>query len=204
MQPSSPKASGMNNPARLALMIVVLLVPGVTYAWEGKVIAVERADLIQVMKDIGKQETVRLYGIHSPGGTQPFAETARLYMHKRVLGKTVRVDPLIVDPFNRIIAWVYLDGECLNKELLKQGMTWWYRKYVPFETDLAALEEEARKAKVGLWAYPSPIPPWEFNKSAAPAEKEQRSPLGKPGMIRQRLKDVLSGEKQPPDDRPEQ
>jgi micrococcal nuclease len=175
---------------------VVLLVPGVTYAWEGKVIAVDRADQIQVMKDIGKVETVRLYGIDSPGAPQPFGETARLYTHKRVVGKIVRVDPLIVDPFNRIIAWVYTDGECLNKELLRQGMTWWYRKYVPFETELAALEEEARNAKIGLWAYPSPIPPWEFNAPATPAERVQRSPLGKPGMIRQRLKDMLSGQEE--------
>ena len=186
----------MNHPARLALIILALLSPDLACAWEGKVTAVQRADQIQVMKDIGKVETVRLYGIHSPGAPQPFGETARLYMHKRVLGKIVRVDPLIADPSNRIIAWVYMDGECLNKELLTQGMTWWYRKYVPFETELAALEDEARKAKVGLWAYPSPIPPWEFNVSATPAEKEQRSPLGKPGMIRQRLKDMLSGQEE--------
>jgi len=78
-------------------------------------------------------------------------------------------------------------------------MTRWYRKYVPFETELAALEEEARKAKLGLWANPSPIPPWESNISATPAEKEQRSPLGKPGMIRQRLKDMLSGQEADPE-----
>lgn len=194
----------MNHPARLALILLGLLAPGFTYAWEGNVVAVQRSDLIQVMKDVGKVETVRLYGIHSPGAPQPFGETATQYMQERVLGKIVRVDPLIVDPFNRIIAWVYLDGECLNKELLRQGMTWWYRKYVPFETELAALEEEARKAKRGLWAYPSPIPPSEFNMSAAPAEKQQRSPLGKPGMIRQRLIDMLSGQEQPRDDQPEQ
>jgi micrococcal nuclease len=187
MRLSGPKLNVMNHPVRLALIILALLSPDLACAWEGKVVAVERADRIQVMKDVAKIETVRLYGIHSPGAPQPFGETARRYMLNRVLGKIVRVDSLIVDPFNRIIAWVYLDGECLNEELLRQGMTWWYRKYVPFETGLAALEEEARKAKVGLWANPSPIPPWEFNVSAAPAEKEQRSPLGKPGMIRQRL-----------------
>jgi hypothetical protein len=77
-------------------------------------------------------------------------------------------------------------------------MTWWYRKYVPFETELADLEEEARQAKRGLWAYPSPIPPWQFNTSATPAEREQRSPLGKPGMIRERLRNMLSGQEEGP------
>jgi micrococcal nuclease len=184
----------MNHAARLALVILALSAPGVVHAWEGKVIAVDRADQIQVMKDIGRTETVRLYGIHSPGAPQHFGETASQYMRNRVLGKIVRIDPLIVDPFKRVVAWVYLDDECLNKELLRQGMTWWYRKYVPFETELAALEEEARQAKIGLWAYPSPIPPWQFNMSATPAEREQRSPLGKPGMIRERLRNMLSGQ----------
>ena len=87
VQLSGPKVSVVNTPTRLALIIVVLLAPGVTYAWEGKVIAVDRADQIQVMKDIGKVETVRLYGIDSPGAPQPFGETARLYTHKRVCGK---------------------------------------------------------------------------------------------------------------------
>ncbi len=192
MRLSGPKVGVMIHPAGLALIVIAFLAPGFTYSWEGKVVAVQRADQIQVVKDVGKVETVRLYGIHSPGAPQPFGETAGQYMRKRVLGEIVRVDPLIVDPFNRIIAWVYLDGDCLNKELLRQGMTWWYRKYVPFETELAELEEEARKAKIGLWAYPSPVPPWEYNMSAT--ETEQRSPLGKPGMIRQRLKDMLSGQ----------
>ncbi len=129
----------MNHPVRLALIILALLSPDLACAWEGKVVAVERSDMIRVMEDIGKVETVRLYGIHSPGAPQPFGVTATQYMLKRVLGKIVRVDPLIVDPFNRIIAWVYLDGECLNKELLRQGMTWWYRKYVPFETELGGV-----------------------------------------------------------------
>ena len=194
----------MNHPARLALMILALIAPGLACAWEGKVVAVDRVDQIQVMKDIGKVETVRLYGIHSPGEPQPFGKTATQYMKKRVLGKIVRVDPLIVDPYNRVIAWVYLDGECLNKELLTQGMAWWYRKYLPFETGLAALEEEARKAKRGLWADPAPIPPWEFNVTAAPAKKAPRGALGKPGMIRQRLMDRLSGQEGSHDDHPEQ
>jgi len=61
-----PKVGVMGHPARLALKILALIVPGATYAREGKAIAVDRADQIQVMKDVGKVETVRLYGIHTP------------------------------------------------------------------------------------------------------------------------------------------
>ncbi len=192
----------MNSLAKIPLYILMLLVPCVALAWEGKVIAIDRADQIQVMKDIGKIETVRLYGIGSPGEPQPFGETARLYTHKRILGKIIRVDPIITDPYHRVIAWVYIDGESLNKELLRKGMAWWYRKYLPFETELAELEEQARKEKIGLWAHPSPIPPWEFHPPTTPSsgQGEENIRLGKPGMIRQRLKEMISG---PEDDQKE-
>ena len=169
----------MNSLAKIPLYILMLLVPCVAFAWEGKVIAIDRGDQIQVMKDIGKIETVRLYGIGSPGEPQPLGETARLYTHKRILGKIIRVDPIITDPYHRVIAWVYIDGESLNKELLRKGMAWWYRKYLPFETELAELEEQARKEKIGLWAYPSPIPPWEFHPPTTPstAKKKKKSGL---------------------------
>jgi micrococcal nuclease len=194
MTPLSPMVS-MNSIIRIALHILMLLVPCVALAWEGKVIAIDRGDQIQVMKDIGKVETVRLYGIDSPGEPQPFGQAARLYTHKRILGKIVRVDPIITDPFNRVIAWVYIDGESFNKELLRKGMAWWYRKYLPFEMELADLEEQARKEKIGLWAHPSPIPPWEFHPPTTPSigQKEENMRLGKPGMIRQRLKEMITG-----------
>jgi micrococcal nuclease len=201
-----PLVHAMNGFAKIPLQILMLLVPCVALAWEGKVIAIDRGDTIQVMKDIGKVETVRLYGIGSPGTPQPFAETARLYTLKRILGKIVRVDPIITDPYHRVIAWVYIGGESLNKELLRKGMAWWYRKYLPFENELSELEEQARKEKVGLWAHPSPIPPWEFHRPTIPSigQKEENIRLGKPGMIRQRLKEMISGPEDDQEKKPQQ
>ncbi len=196
----------MNSIPRIALHILMLLVPCFAAAWEGKVIAIERGDQIRVMQDIGKVETVRLYGIDSPGEPQPFGETARLYTHKRILGKTVRVEPIITDSFNRVIAWVYVDGESFNKELLRKGMAWWYRKYLPFEVELADLEEQARNDRIGMWAHPSPIPPWEFHPSTAIPinQKEESIRLGKPGMIRQRLREMTSGPENGQNQKPQQ
>ncbi len=196
----------MNSIPRIALHILMLLVPCFAAAWEGKVIAIERGDQIRVMQDIGKVETVRLYGIDSPGEPQPFGETARLYTHKRILGKTVRVEPIITDSFNRVIAWVYVDGESFNKELLRKGMAWWYRKYLPFEVELADLEEQARNDRIGLWAHPSPIPPWEFHPPTATPmnQKEENVRLGRPGMIRQRLREMTSGPEKGQNQKPQQ
>ena len=56
------------------------------------------------------------------------------------------------------------DGMNLNQELVKQGWCWWYRKYAPGVTVQEHLEREAGTARIGLWADPQPVPPWEWRK----------------------------------------
>ena len=54
------------------------------------------------------------------------------------------------------------DGRNLNREIVKAGFAWWFRKYAPKDKELEALESEARAAKCGLWADPHPVPPWDY------------------------------------------
>lgn len=42
-------------------------------------------------------------------------------------------------------------------------MLGWYRKYSK-DTSLVELEEEARRARRGLWQDKEPVPPWEWRK----------------------------------------
>ena len=52
----------------------------------------------------------------------------------------------------------------VNPTLVKDGWCWWYRKYAPADTVLEQLEREAREGWKGLWADPTPVPPWEWRK----------------------------------------
>ncbi len=54
------------------------------------------------------------------------------------------------------------DGRVLNRELVRAGFAWWYRRYAPDDEMLAQLEQEAREAQRGLWADAEPVPPWEW------------------------------------------
>ena len=56
------------------------------------------------------------------------------------------------------------DGRSLSRELVCQGMAWWYREYAPGDRELERLEAKARSARLGLWSQPNPIPPWEWRK----------------------------------------
>lgn len=43
------------------------------------------------------------------------------------------------------------------------ALAWHYKEYSDDET-LAELEDKARVSKLGLWAEPNALPPWEFRK----------------------------------------
>jgi micrococcal nuclease len=56
------------------------------------------------------------------------------------------------------------DGTHVNHTLVKNGWCWWYRKFAPRNTELARLEQHARKTTQGLWEGPTHIPPWQWRK----------------------------------------
>jgi endonuclease YncB( thermonuclease family) len=47
--------------------------------------------------------------------------------------------------------------------MIRAGLAWHFVKYNS-DRDLAALEQEARKERRGLWKDPHPLPPWEIRK----------------------------------------
>ena len=70
-----------------------------------------------------------------------------------------------LDKYGRTIGDVTLsDGTSLNRELVRAGMCWWYRTYAPNDRELEKLEVEARSDRRGLWADPTPVPPWAYRK----------------------------------------
>jgi len=131
--------------------------------FSGKVVSVADGDTIGVMH-LGKAERVRLNGIDCPEGGQAFGARAKQFTAELVFGKEVMVKTIGRDRYGRTIGEVFLsDGRNLNRELVKAGFAWWFTRYSKDE-DLRKLEAEARAAKRGLWADPSPTAPWEFRK----------------------------------------
>lgn len=120
------------------------------------------ADTITILHR-GVGERIRLHAIDCPERGQAFGTKAEQVTSELVFGKEVPVKDHGRDRFGRTIGTVLLtDGTNIDHELVKDGWRWWYRKYAPGDTVLADLENDARKAKKGLWADPTPIPPWEW------------------------------------------
>ena len=78
-------------------------------------------------------------------------------------GKDVVVEWKENDTYGRTLGKVRQDGVDVNLQMVKDGMAWHYKKYSK-SSELSGAEAEAKAGKKGLWADPSPMPPWELRK----------------------------------------
>jgi endonuclease YncB( thermonuclease family) len=127
----------------------------------GKVVQVVDADTLIVA--YGRRRlTVRLQGIDAPEVGQAFAGQAKEFAASLILGLLVNVRQSGVDRSGRILADVLLpDGRSVNRELVRSGFAWWYRRSST-DRSLGQLEAEARSARRGLWLDRYPVPPWDW------------------------------------------
>jgi endonuclease YncB( thermonuclease family) len=152
----------------LAPIVLAVVLSPVAHAadFSGRVVGISDGDTIKVLHN-GKAEKIRLYGIDCPEKAQPYGTKAKQFTSAMVFGKEVVIRDYGLDnnKFKRTLGEIVLpDGRVVNEELLRAGLAWWYRKYAPNRVDLAALEQEAQQAKLGLWADPDPVPPWCYRK----------------------------------------
>jgi len=146
------------------LFIIISLFPNYSLAeqFQAKVVGISDGDTIKVLKN-GKQVKIRLAAIDCPEKSQPYGQAAKRFTSDMVAGKIVKVSEVDTDRYGRIIGFVFTDDVDLNKELLKAGLAWHYKRYSS-DPVLASIEMQARAAKRGLWSEPNPVAPWEYRR----------------------------------------
>jgi micrococcal nuclease len=140
------------------------LTPSVDNTTSYRVIGLKDGDTFELLIDNSTQ-VVRLAHIDCPEKKQPFGQKAKQFVSDMCFGKYVTlIHNNKFDRNKRLIAEVILqDGTNLNKELVKNGLAWHFKKYSK-DNSYADLENEARASKVGLWADNNPIAPWTWRK----------------------------------------
>jgi endonuclease YncB( thermonuclease family) len=145
-------------------LILTLPLPALAEEFTGKVVGITDGDTIKVLRG-NEQVKIRLEGIDCPESHQAFGTKAKEATSELVFGKTVTVRDSGKDRYGRTVAEIILpDGKILNRELVRVGFAWWYKRYSKDES-LGRLEAKARDSKVGLWADPNPIPPWDWRQN---------------------------------------
>jgi micrococcal nuclease len=144
----------------LLLLLATPLLAGESYT--GKCVGVTDGDTISVMK-AGKAVKIRLEGIDCPEQGQDFGAKAKQFTSDLVFGKDVEVKEYNLDRYGRMVARIYVQGSDVSLDLIRAGLAWHYKQYSS-DPVLADAEEQARKAKRGLWSMPNPVPPWEYRR----------------------------------------
>jgi len=128
---------------------------------EGKVTRIADGDTFTMVFENGFDVRVRLNGIDSPEKKQAFSKRAKQTLSDLIYNKEVKVYYESKDRYGRVLGDIYIDDLNINQEMVRRGMAWHFIRYSDDEA-LAALEKEARKNRIGLWAEAEPVAPWVY------------------------------------------
>ena len=136
----------------------------------GKVVRVADGDTITVLDPGNKQHKIRLMGIDAPEKGQAFGNVSRESLASLVSGRNVVVEWHKRDRYGRLVGQVFADSHDVGLFQIERGMAWHYKAYEreqrPDDAQAYAQAETAAKAaRRGLWADPSPVPPWELRRA---------------------------------------
>ncbi|ACS79946.1 outer membrane beta-barrel protein [Maridesulfovibrio salexigens] len=104
----------------LTILIAILLLPALSFAWPGKIVAVEGATSFIVLKDGQTPVKVNIPGVKAIPGLD--AAKARLESSNLVLMRDVDVREISKDDEGNIIGDITVDGKSISKELLDEGI----------------------------------------------------------------------------------
>ncbi len=112
--------------------------------------------------ELDSGERVRLIGVDTPeyqpwkGRTDVYGREAADFARTLLKGKRVTLESDIEerDKYDRRLAYVYVDGEMVNRLLVGEGFAK-VKRYPPnlrYQTSLRVAEKDARQAQKGLWS----------------------------------------------------
>lgn len=90
----------------------------------------------------------------------PMGKIASRYTQKKVTGEYVDLEfemSRIRGNYGRLLAYVFIDGQNLNLDLVRQGLSPYYTKYgrsQKYDAEFRAADKQARKEKLNIWGDP--------------------------------------------------
>jgi len=147
-------------------MLLLLTSPVLANAGQYKIIRIVDGDTIVIEYD-GKYEKVRMLCVNTPESVHsdakqniPMGKVASKYTQKKLTGKYVNLEfeiDRLRGHYGRLLAYVFVDGQNLNLDLVRQGLSPYYTKYgksQKYDSKFRAAEKQARKEKLNIWGDP--------------------------------------------------
>lgn len=115
-----------------------------------RVVGISDGDTFKVLYQENQEIKIRLGHIDAPEMGQPFGKSAKKFASDLCFGKEVKIIRQSKDRYQRIIAEVFIGKTNVNKEIVKAGYAWHFKKYSS-DKEYEKIENEARENKRGLW-----------------------------------------------------
>ena len=144
----------------LALLLVSMTLGARLEADSAEVLRVVDGDSIKVKVDRTNYR-IRLAEIDAPEMDQAWGEESKSALQEKLEKEEVALEIIDVDRYSRLVARVFLNGRQINREMVEEGHAWVYLKYLKDEK-LLDPEAKAKKKKLGLWAFETAVPPWQW------------------------------------------
>lgn len=130
-----------------------------------KVIGVKDGDTVEILLN-GVGQSVRLLHIDAPEKKQAYGMAAKSVLSDFCYGKEVALEGKVSKDRNGRLLAVLITRKNINvnASMIVSGYAWHFKKYSK-DPYYAGLERQARKERIGLWADPNPVPPWEYRAS---------------------------------------
>ena len=170
--------------ARLIILLALFLLPAASFAGQHRVIRVVDGDTI-IVDYYGQAERVRLLCVDTPESVhpdpsknEPMGKVASDYARARLERKTVTLEfegSRQRDRYGRLLAYVFVDRENFNVELVREGLSPYYTRFgasKDYDAAFRAAEKFAQENKKGIWAVAtvSPRGPPQIQEIPAAAE----------------------------------
>lgn len=111
-----------------------------------------------------EQVKIRLGGIDAPEKAQPFGNRSKQSLSDLCYMTEAKITPKTTDRYQRTVANVECGGRDAGQTLVRSGMAWVYEKYDRGYDHLYPLQDEAMRAKRGLWQPGDAVAPWAWRR----------------------------------------
>ena len=147
----------------IALAIILLSSQGFAAEIPVKVVQITDGDTVGVIDAEKNYFKVRLSGIDAPERKQAFSDKSKEALAAKVFDKNIILDESGKDRYGRTLGVLLVDGRNINREMVAEGWAWQFVRYDQ-SVELRTAEDAAKQKRLGLWADPAPIAPWDYRK----------------------------------------
>ena len=144
--------------------------------FSGWIITVLDGDTVRILDAGNRIVVLRIQSINAPELDQAYGNASRSHLSSLLSGKEVSVKVGKRDGTEQVIGQIWVrPADCMDCEhsvdaglaQVKGGMAWWTRKFAKEQKKkdrvrYEAAHGEAQEARLGLWADPEPVPPWDW------------------------------------------